>query len=295
MTLYYFTVDAENKSNASVQVIANWPVFNVPEVNVPPSPDAADFGTITRDDGDMQATFMGWPLYYFVQDMAPGDVLGQGLNDVWFVIDPENFMPPMHYALVSGWYMGEEVVYYDFGANSPLMGDMVEVEPIYVLITGMDSEGNPQFVSGQRNIIDVVPGDDGYSDFWRVNMVTVPEDYVANTFMAAMDVLDSGYPITETDLVVNCPVVMMPESSESMTIDLVAENVAFDKSQITVPAGAMVTIVFENKESIPHNFALYETSAATMSLFVGEIISGPQTIEYTFTAPMEPGDYFFPL
>ena len=80
---------------------------------------------------------------------------------------------------------------------------------------------------------------------------------------------------------------------ESVTIDLSAENIAFDKSQITVPAGAMVTIVFTNKDSIPHNFALYQTSAATTSIFVGEIIRGPATIDYTFTAPTVPGDYFF--
>ena len=77
------------------------------------------------------------------------------------------------------------------------------------------------------------------------------------------------------------------------TIDLSANNLAFDKSQITVPAGALVTIVFNNMESIPHNFALYETSAATTSIFVGDVITGPETITYKFRAPSAPGTYFF--
>jgi alpha-glucoside transport system substrate-binding protein len=42
----------------------------------------------------MQTTYKGWPLYYFVNDQAAGDTLGQGVNNVWFVIDPANFPPP---------------------------------------------------------------------------------------------------------------------------------------------------------------------------------------------------------
>jgi predicted lipoprotein with Yx(FWY)xxD motif len=32
-------------------------------------------------------TYNGWPLYYFANDAAPGDTNGQGLNDVWYVVD----------------------------------------------------------------------------------------------------------------------------------------------------------------------------------------------------------------
>jgi plastocyanin len=69
---------------------------------------------------------------------------------------------------------------------------------------------------------------------------------------------------------------------------------AFDKSEITVPAGAAVTIVFNNKDSgVPHNFAAYESSKAQTVIFKGEIITGPTTIEYKFTAPTTLGAYFF--
>lgn len=189
--------------------------------------------------------------------------------------------------LTQGWYKGEAIYYFDFGPNPDIAA------PIYALITGMDAQGNPQFVEGQLNIIDVVPGDEGYSAFWRVNLVTVPQEYMANTFKLAADVMASGYDMTETDILVNCPVVNVSNAAESVSIELSADNTAFDKSTITVPAGAMVTITFDNMDNVPHNFALYETSAATASIFVGEIINGSETIDYTFTAPATPGTYFF--
>ena len=77
-----------------------------------------------------------------------------------------------------------------------------------------------------------------------------------------------------------------------VTINLTASGTVFDKSSITVSAGDTVAIVFDNKDSILHNFALYETSAAANSIFVGELIS-KKIITYTFTAPKTPGTYFF--
>jgi plastocyanin len=51
---------------------------------------------------------------------------------------------------------------------------------------------------------------------------------------------------------------------------------------------------FDNQDSgIPHNFSVYTSSAATTSIFVGKIITGPSKTTYTFTAPTTPGNYFF--
>ena len=81
-------------------------------------------------------------------------------------------------------------------------------------------------------------------------------------------------------------------SGQAVTINLVSQNMAFDQSTITVPAGANVTMNYNNKDSIPHNFALYTDQSAATVIFKGKIISN-SNIAYTFTAPSTPGTYFF--
>ena len=111
-------------------------------------------------------------------------------------------------ALVTGWYRDSEVEYYDFGANTPLtQGNSIAVAPIYAFITGMDADGNPQFVDGQHNIVAVVPGDEGYSDLWQVNLVTVDDSYEPDSVKTVADVMSGGFEVTETDIFVNCPIV----------------------------------------------------------------------------------------
>jgi plastocyanin len=79
-----------------------------------------------------------------------------------------------------------------------------------------------------------------------------------------------------------------------VTINLTAQNIAFSLSSISVPAGAQVTVNFNNMDSgIPHNFSVYTNSSASTSIFVGTMITGPGTTTYTFTAPPTPGSYFF--
>ena len=87
----------------------------------------------------------------------------------------------------------------------------------------------------------------------------------------------------------------------AVTIDLVAKDMAFNVSTITVPAGASVVVNFRNREppgssqvtGIAHNFAVYDSPAATGMIFSGEIITGGGDAVYHFTAPAKPGTYFF--
>ena len=99
---------------------------------------------------------------------------------------------------------GELISYYNFDVMP------TEPAPIYVLFR----DGEPDPVPDQLNIVGVIPGDMGYNDFWRVNMVTVPQNYVANTITKVSEIMGGGYPITETDILVNCPIV--PDSSTAM-------------------------------------------------------------------------------
>jgi hypothetical protein len=92
---------------------------------------------------------------------------------------------------------GETASYYNFDVQSTTPA------PIYVLFRA--GENAP--VSGQLNIVDVIPGDQGYNDFWQVNKVTVPRDYVANSIGSVKAIVDAGYPIEKTSTLVNCPIV----------------------------------------------------------------------------------------
>ena len=82
--------------------------------------------------------------------------------------------------------------------------------------------------------------------------------------------------------------------ANAVTIDLTAQNFSFNMSTITVPAGAEVTVNFENADQgVPHNFSVYTDASANTPIFMGNIITGPSTATYHFTAPAEPGTYHF--
>lgn len=75
--------------------------------------------------------------------------------------------------------------------------------PIWVFFT----PGAAMPVPGQLNIIDKIPGDANYNDFWQVYKVNVPADYVANSVTSASEVAALGYTVEPQPVLVNCPVV----------------------------------------------------------------------------------------
>lgn len=84
MTLYTFDNDTEGVSNCYDQCAVNWPILAAAEGDVA----EGDWAIITRTDGSQQWTYKGWPLYTFIRDAAPGDVTGDGANEVWHVARP---------------------------------------------------------------------------------------------------------------------------------------------------------------------------------------------------------------
>jgi len=96
---------------------------------------------------------------------------------------------------------GSIVKYYNFDVQ-PLAP-----APIFVLF----KPNADQRVEDQLNIIDVIPGDPGYNDFWLVYKVSVPDDYLANSVTSLQEIEEEGYELEETNIIVNCPIV--PEGS----------------------------------------------------------------------------------
>ena len=76
-TLYSFAPDTSTTSKCNGTCAQNWPPVKGPATAAGVT---GTFGTITRSDGSVQATFDGHPLYAFVGDTAPGQAKGNGLN-----------------------------------------------------------------------------------------------------------------------------------------------------------------------------------------------------------------------
>jgi len=88
MTLYVFKKDSAGKSACAGPCVASWPVYFREKVGVTGDLKDADFGTITREDGQKQTTYKGMPLYYFGADKSPGETKGQGFKELWNVAAP---------------------------------------------------------------------------------------------------------------------------------------------------------------------------------------------------------------
>ncbi|MGW1493355.1 hypothetical protein [Streptomyces sp. NPDC002402] len=86
-TLYLFTADGKNMNSmkCDAQCLKLWP----PMEGKPKAGVGADAKLINTTDlaGKTQATYAGHPLYYYAPDKAAGDVKGQGIDKVWYVID----------------------------------------------------------------------------------------------------------------------------------------------------------------------------------------------------------------
>lgn len=85
-TLYFFSKDAAGTSVCTGNCEVNWPVFSAADLTkIDANLTAGDFASITRADGKPQTTYKGWPLYYFKDDAAAGDVKGENVGGIWFV------------------------------------------------------------------------------------------------------------------------------------------------------------------------------------------------------------------
>ena len=94
MTLYWTTLDAQDQSNVSSDLLATWPIFYAPIIAAPSSLIGSAFSTlIERADGFYQTMYEDWPLYYYAGDTKPGDTNGQGLDGQWFVVNPNALGP----------------------------------------------------------------------------------------------------------------------------------------------------------------------------------------------------------
>ncbi|MDI3240323.1 hypothetical protein QK292_01920 [Arthrobacter sp. AL08] len=93
-SVYYYTKDAKDSGTSTCTggCIAAWPpvlaTADAPAVDGV----AGTVGTIATPEGKKQLTINGMPVYYYAKDLAAGDIRGQGVGSVWYLVAPSGDM-----------------------------------------------------------------------------------------------------------------------------------------------------------------------------------------------------------
>jgi predicted lipoprotein with Yx(FWY)xxD motif len=91
-TLYLFEADKGTSSKCDGACASVWPPLTTngkPQAQAGIS--AAKLGTTKRNDGKVEVTYAGHPLYYYVSDTKPGQLSGEGLDQFgapWDAVAP---------------------------------------------------------------------------------------------------------------------------------------------------------------------------------------------------------------
>jgi predicted lipoprotein with Yx(FWY)xxD motif len=90
--LYAFTKDAKGPSRCYGDCAKAWPPYLVSKRALPgDGVKRGLIGTTKRRDGKVQVTYGGRPLYYYIGDKRPGQVLCQNVPEfggTWLVVRP---------------------------------------------------------------------------------------------------------------------------------------------------------------------------------------------------------------
>jgi predicted lipoprotein with Yx(FWY)xxD motif len=90
-TLYWFAIDTPTSSKCTGSCATYWPPVMGKPVAAAGASLPKHLGSITRSNGQVQATYDGHPLYTYVGDTAPGQVKGNGLKlsgGLWWAATP---------------------------------------------------------------------------------------------------------------------------------------------------------------------------------------------------------------
>jgi len=86
------------------------------------------------------------------------------------------------------------------------------------------------------------------------------------------------------------------DTGESATASIAAAGLEFDTDTLSFPANEPVILTFDNQDDVnttgPHNVSIYTDDTLAESLFKGDLVNGPASVEYQVPA-LEAGEYFF--
>jgi predicted lipoprotein with Yx(FWY)xxD motif len=87
--LYAFTHDLKGKSRCYGACAAAWPPYLAKSPKAGAGAKRSLLGTTRRSDGSLQVTYAGRPLYYYVGDRRPGQILCQNVEEyggLWLIV-----------------------------------------------------------------------------------------------------------------------------------------------------------------------------------------------------------------
>lgn len=100
----------------------------------------------------------------------------------------------------AGYYKGRSIAYLDLGPVK--LSGANKIAPLWTVTNG---------TADQHNIVDVVPGDRGYSPLWSINQVTWRQGVTKRTLKSRADVQRAraagDVTVKGTPTIVNCPVI----------------------------------------------------------------------------------------
>ena len=94
LSVYYFTKNTKDSGNSvcTGACLTSWPPVTSTTATPTVNGVTGKVGTIPTADGKMQVTINGMPIYYYSKDQAAGDINGQGVGGVWFLVSPSGEM-----------------------------------------------------------------------------------------------------------------------------------------------------------------------------------------------------------
>lgn len=160
------------------------------------------------------------------------------------------------YDPITLWVNGEERQAFDFGETP------AQTAPIWVLITGYDATGSAIRLPGQAGpIIRQLHDDPGYSDFWQVFFVTVPEDTPPNSIRFYQQILDAGYPIDASENVINCPVIRAENLAVAYLDDVPYYITRIDRTDLPLDETLPPIYTFVYDDGVPFGERVWVLSA----------------------------------
>jgi predicted lipoprotein with Yx(FWY)xxD motif len=94
LSVYYFTKNTKDSGTSACtgDCLVAWPPVTSTTATPTVNGVTGKIGTIPTTDGKMQVTINGMPIYYSAKDQGPGDINGQGVGGVWYLVSPSGEM-----------------------------------------------------------------------------------------------------------------------------------------------------------------------------------------------------------